>query len=252
MEQAGKQTLFGRQTVLEALNHEKPLDKIFIKKGQTEGALKGIITKAKERGVVVQEVDKARLDEMSDAGNHQGVLAVYPAQDYVEAEAILDRAKAKGEAPFVLLLDGIMDPRNFGAILRVAEAAGVHGVIIPKRGAVGLTSVVAKTSSGAIEHVLVSRVTNLNDAADKLKKAGLWITCADLDGQNLYEADLDGPVALVIGSEGEGVSRLLKKNADFTVKIPMFGQVQSLNASVAAGIMLYEVVRRRHPPGVFP
>ena len=240
-----KLILIGRNAILEALKHEKPVDKILLKRGGIEGTLRVIAAKAHERGIVLQEVDKSRLDELSESGNHQGVVGVCPAKGYVEIEEILDYAKSKNEDPFILLLDGIMDPHNLGAILRSAEAAGVHGVILPKRRAVGLTPIVAKTSSGAIEHIMVSRVTNLSDAITKLKNNGLWIAYADMEGENLYDADLSGPIALIIGSEGTGIRSLLAKNSDFAVKIPMYGHIESLNASVAAGILMYEVVRRR-------
>ena len=237
--------LIGRNTILEALKHEKPIDKILLKRGNIEGTLRVIAAKARERGIVLLEVEKTKLDELSESGNHQGVVGLCPAKGYVEIEEILAYAKSKNEDPFVLLLDGIMDPHNLGAILRSAEAAGVHGVIIPKRRSVGLTPTVAKTSSGAIAHIMISRVTNLSDAISKLKKSGLWITCASMEGEDVYKADLSGPIALVIGAEGTGVSRLLAKNSDFLVKIPMYGKIDSLNASVSAGIFMYEVVRRR-------
>ncbi|MDR2648733.1 MAG: 23S rRNA (guanosine(2251)-2'-O)-methyltransferase RlmB [Clostridiales bacterium] len=237
--------LTGRNAILEALNHEKPIDKILLRRGNVEGTLRVIAAKARERGIVLQEVDKIKLDELSESASHQGVVGVCPAKGYVEIEEILNYAESKSEDPFVILLDGIMDPRNLGAILRSAEAAGVHGVILPKRRAVGLTSVVAKTSSGAIEHILISRVTNLSDTVTQLKKRGLWIACADMNGNDLYTADLSGPIALIIGSEGTGVGRLLAQNSDFTVKIPMHGHIDSLNASVAAGILMYEIVRIR-------
>jgi len=247
-----KLILIGRNAILEALNHEKPMDKILLKRGGVDGTLRVIAAKARERGVVLQEVDKAKLDELSESGNHQGVVGLCPAKGYVEIDEILAYAESKKEAPFVLVLDGIMDPHNLGAILRSAESAGVHGVILPKRRSVGLTPVVAKTSSGAIEHILISRVTNLSDALTKLKNSGLWIACADMEGGDLFHADLSGPIALLIGSEGTGVSRLLVKNSDFTVKIPMYGHIGSLNASVAAGILMYEVVRRRKYMGAAP
>ena len=250
--ESSKLILIGRNAILEALNHEKPVDKILVKRGGVEGTLRVIAAKARERGIVLQEADKSRLDELAESGNHQGVVGICPAKEYVEIEEILAYAKDKKEDPFILILDNIMDPHNLGAILRSAEAAGIHGVILPKRRSVGLTPVVVKTSSGAIEHILVSRVTNLSDAITKLKNNGLWIACADMDGNNLYEADLSGPIALLLGSEGMGVSRLLAKNSDFTVKIPMFGHIDSLNASVAAGILMYEVVRRRRFMGAAP
>ena len=244
--------LIGRNAVLEALNHDKPMDKILVKRGGVDGTLRVIAAKARERGIVLQESDKAKLDDYSKFGNHQGVVGLCPAKGYVEIEEILAHAETRGEAPFIIILDGVMDPHNLGAVLRCAEAAGVHGVILPKRRSAGLTPVVAKTSSGAIEHVMVCRVTNLSDAITKLKDKGLWIACADMDGKVLYNADLSGPIALLIGSEGTGVSRLLVKNSDFTVKIPMFGYIESLNASVAAGILMYEVVRRRKFMGAAP
>ena len=237
--------LIGRNAILEALNYDKPVDKILLKRGGVEGTLRVIAAKARERGIVTQEVDKSKLDELSESGNHQGVVGLCPSKGYVEIDEILDCAKSKNEDPFVLLLDGIMDPHNLGAILRTAEAAGVHGVILPKRRCVGLTPTVAKTSSGAIEHILISRVTNLSDAIKKLQDNGIWVACADLNGGELYKADLSGPIALLIGSEGTGVGRLLVKNSDFTVKIPMLGRIESLNASVAAGIIMYEVIRQR-------
>jgi len=247
-----KLVLIGRNAILEALNNEKPMDKILMKRGGVEGTLRVIASKARERGIVLQEVDKSKLDELSESGNHQGVVGLCPAKGYAEIEEILAYAEGRKEEPFILVLDGIMDPHNLGAILRSAEASGVHGVILPKRRSVGLTPVVVKTSSGAVEHILVSRVGNLSDAIVKLKNNGLWIACADLEGSELYNADLSGPIALVIGSEGTGVSRLLVKNSDFSVKIPMFGRIQSLNASVAAGILMYEVVRRRKYMGAAP
>jgi len=244
-QESPKLILMGRNAILEALKHEKPMDKILLKRGGVEGTLRVIAAKARERGIVLQEVDKAKLDELTESGNHQGVIGVCPAKGYVEIDEILAYAKSKNEDPFILLLDSIMDPHNLGAILRSAEAAGVHGVIVPKRRAAGLTPIVAKTSSGAIEHIMISRVTNMSDTIAKIKKCGLWIACAGLDGVDLYKADLSGPIALLIGSEGSGVSRLLAKNSDFTVKIPMYGHIDSLNASVAAGILMYEIVRRR-------
>ena len=244
--------LIGRNAILEALNHEKPIDRILLKRGGVEGTLRVIAAKARERGVVLQEVDKLKLDEVSEYGNHQGVVGLCPAKGYVEIDEILTFAKSKNEDPFILLLDSIMDPHNLGAILRSAEAAGVHGVILTKRRAAGLTPTVAKTSSGAIEHILISRVSNLSDAIAKIKKNGLWVACVDINGEDLYKADLSGPIALLIGSEGAGVSRLNAKNSDFSVKIPMYGRIDSLNASVAAGIMMYEVVRRRRFIGASP
>ena len=243
--------LEGRKAVLEALKHEKPIDRLLIRKdenGDLQGTLKVIAAKARDLGVVVTTVERTKLDSLAQSGNHQGVIALCPAKDYVSVDDILAAAAAKGEPPFIVVLDGITDPHNLGAILRTAEAGGVHGVIISKRRAVGLTGAVAKTSAGAIEHVAVARVTNIARTVDELKKAGLWIVCGDSessDGTSLYKSDLSGPVALVIGSEGSGVSHLVQKKADFKVFIPMLGHISSLNASVAAGIMIYEVVRSR-------
>jgi len=251
-QEPAKLILIGRNAILEALNHDKPMDKILLKRGSLEGTLRVIAAKARERGIVLQEVDKTKLDELSEAGNHQGIVGLCPAKGYVEIDEILAFAKSKNEDPFVLLLDGIMDPHNLGAILRTAESAGIHGVILPKRRSVGLTPTVAKTSSGAVEHILISRVTNLSDAISKLKKCGLWIACADMKGVDLYTADLSGPIALLVGSEGTGVSRLLAKNSDFLIKIPMYGHIDSLNASVAAGVLMYEVVRKRRFMGTVP
>ncbi|MDR1912953.1 MAG: 23S rRNA (guanosine(2251)-2'-O)-methyltransferase RlmB [Clostridiales bacterium] len=248
-----KYILIGRNAVLEALTHQKALDKILLKKGERQGSLIKIMAIAKERGIIVQEVEREQLDKLSESpGTHQGVLGVCPAKAYVEIDEILRIAKNMNEAPFVILLNGIMDPHNLGAILRSAEAAGVHGVIISKHRSVGLTPAVVKTSSGATEHIPVCRVANINDAIVKLKQAGLWITCADMSGTELFNADLSGAVGLVIGSEGEGVSRLTAKNCDFKVRIPMYGKIGSLNASVAAAIMMYEVVRRRKFSGASP
>jgi len=246
--------LEGRKAVLEALNHDKPIDRLLLKKeadGTLTGTLKMIAAKAREMGIVVQAVERAKLDAITQSGNHQGVIAVCPAKEYVEISDILSYAKERGEPPFILLLDGITDPHNLGAILRTAEAGGVHGVIIPKRRAVGLTGAVAKTSAGAIEHVRVARVTNIGRALEQLKSAGLWITCADggSEGTSIYKSDLSGSIGLVIGAEGEGVSRIVQEKSDFRVNIPMLGRIHSLNASVAAGVLIYEVVRRRQGYG---
>ena len=244
--------LEGRKAVLEALNHNKPIDRLLLRKEASglQGTLKVIAAKARELGVVVQEVDRAKLDGMAQSGNHQGVIAVCPAKEYVDVDEILAIAKEKDEPPLIVVLDGITDPHNLGAILRTVEAGGAHGVIIPKRRAVGLTGAVAKTSAGAIEHVAVSKVTNIGRCIDELKAKGLWVICADgghagSEGTSIYDADFSGPIVLVIGSEGEGVSRLVREKADFVVRIPMLGRISSLNASVAAGIMIYEAVRNR-------
>jgi 23S rRNA (guanosine2251-2'-O)-methyltransferase len=247
--------LEGRKAVLEALNHEKPIDRILLRVDgkydtvapttKLEGTLRLIASKARALKIVVQEVDKSKLDELSETGHHQGVIALCPAVPYVEIGDILNIAKERGEAPFVIVLDGVTDPHNLGAVMRTAEAGGAHGVIIPKRRAVGLTSTVAKTSAGAIAHIAVARVPNITRALEELKKAGLWIACADAGEKSLYDTDLSGPIALVLGAEGEGVSRLVRDNADFVVGIPMLGKIGSLNVSVAAGVLIYEVVRKR-------
>ena len=242
--------LEGRKAVLEALKHNKPIDRLLLRKesdGALTGTLKMIAAKAREQGIVVSTVERAKLDGLAQSGNHQGVIALCPAKDYVDVEDMLAAAAEKNEAPFVIVLDGITDPHNLGAILRTAEAGGVHGVIISKRRAVGLTGAVSKVSAGAIEHVPVARVTNIARLIDELKAAGLWVICGEGSqaGTSLYDADMSGPLALVIGAEGEGVSRLVREKSDFNVYIPMFGKISSLNASVAAGILLYEVVRSR-------
>lgn len=237
--------LEGRNAVLEALKHGTAIDKIFIKKGPDQGTLRVIAAKARELGIVVTETDKAKLDLMSQTGVHQGVIALCPASEYVEVDDILAIAAEKGEAPFIIVLDGITDPHNLGAIIRTAEACGAHGVVIPKRRAAGLTGVVSKASAGAVAYMPIAKVNNITALLKDLKKAGLWITCGDLTGVDLFEADMSGPLALVIGSEGEGISRLVMDQCDFFVRIPMYGSISSLNASVAAGILMYEVVRRR-------
>jgi len=240
--------LEGRKAVLEALNHEKPIDRILLRRDgdkPIEGTLRLIAAKARERRLVVQEVDRAKLDATSETGHHQGVIALCPAVPYSTVDDILKIAADRGEQPFIIVLDGVTDPHNLGAVLRSAEAGGVHGVIIPKRRAVGLTGTVAKTSAGAITHMAVARVSNISRTLDDLKKQGLWITCAEPEGTSFYESDLKGPVALVLGAEGEGISRLVSEKADFSVSIPMLGKISSLNVSVAAGILIYEVVRTR-------
>ncbi|MCL2204573.1 MAG: 23S rRNA (guanosine(2251)-2'-O)-methyltransferase RlmB [Defluviitaleaceae bacterium] len=253
--------LEGRKAVLEALNHEKPIDRILLRVdgkhrhaapegsagGATrlEGTLRLIAAKARAQKIVVQEADKAKLDELSETGHHQGVIALCPAVPYVTITDILAIARERGEPPFVIVLDGVTDPHNLGAVMRSAEAGGVHGIIVPKRRAVGLTATVARTSAGAITHMAVARVPNITRALEELKSAGLWIACAGTGEKSLFEADLSGPVALVLGAEGEGVSRLVRQHADFAVGIPMLGKIGSLNVSVAAGVLVYEVVRQR-------
>lgn len=237
--------LEGRKAVLEAINHDKQIDKVFVKKGEAEGTLRLIIAKAREKGIVVSEVNKLKLDEMSQSRNHQGVIAIVPARDYADVSDILNYAREKNEEPFIIVLDGITDTYNLGAIIRSANACGAHGVIIPKRRSATLTGMVAKASSGAVEYVRVARVSNIVATIEELKKNGLWIFCADMGAKCVYEQDLKGPIALVIGEEGEGVSRLAKEKCDYSIGIPMHGEIPSLNASVAAGIIMYEVVRRR-------
>jgi len=237
--------LEGRNAVLEALNHDKPIDKIYVKKGPSEGSITVIIAKAREKGIVISEVAREKLDHMSQTGSHQGVIAACPAHEYVELSDILNIAKEKGEDPFIIILDSVTDPHNLGAIMRSADCSGAHGIVIPKRRSASLTGIVSKTSAGAIEHVPVARISNLSAVIDELKAAGLWICCAKTHGRPYFKADMKGPIAVIIGSEGEGVSKLLEKKSDFAVSIPMFGEISSLNASVAAGLLMYEVVRQR-------
>ena len=225
--------LEGRNAVLEVLRSGRDIEKIMVQKGNVEGTIKRIVAQAAEKGVVIQEVSRQKLDELSQTKNHQGVIALVSAHDYVEVEDILAAARAKGEDPFIILLDGITDPHNLGAILRTAECAGAHGVIIPKRRSVGLNATVGKTS-------------NLVKTMEQLKKEGLWFACADMGENDHFDTNLKGPIGLVIGSEGEGVSRLVKENCDFTASIPMYGKISSLNASVAAALLMYEVVRQRN------
>ena len=238
--------LEGRNAVLEALRSGRDMEKLRVQKGNVEGTIKRIVAQAAEKGIVIQEVSRQKLDELSQTKNHQGVIALVSAQNYAEVEDILAAAREKGEEPFLILLDGITDPHNLGAILRTAECAGAHGVIIPKRRSVGLNATVGKTSAGAIAYIPVARVTNLVKTMEQLKKEGLWFACADMGECDYFDANLKGPIGLVIGSEGEGVSRLVKENCDFTASIPMYGKISSLNASVAAALLMYEVVRQRN------
>ena len=238
--------LYGRNSVMEALKGDREIDKIFVQKGEKEGSVIKIISLAKSKAVIVQEVEKAKLDELTGREKHQGVLAYVAAHEYVTVDEILEEANQKGEAPFVIILDNIQDPHNLGAIIRTAHNAGAHGIIIPKRRAVGLTGVVAKSSAGALEYMKVAKVSNIVQTIRELKEKGLWIACADMDGKTLYEENLTGPIGIVVGSEGEGVSKLTKENCDYIVSVPMYGKVTSLNASVAASLMVYEVVRQRN------
>lgn len=234
----------GRNAVMELLKSSKDINKIFVEKGERHGSINEIIARAKEARVVIVEVEKAKLNMMAE--NHQGVVAVVPPFNYCEIEDILDYANEKGEDPFILILDGIEDPHNLGSIIRTAETAGVHGIIIPKRRTVSVNATVAKTSAGATAYVKVARVNNINDSIRKLKDAGLWVIGTDGEANTeYYNQDLKGPIAIIIGSEGFGMSKLVKENADILIKIPMKGQINSLNASVSAGIVMYEVVKQR-------
>lgn len=240
-----RQKIEGRHAVAEALRAGHPLDKLFVLEGCKDGPVDSIVKKAKRGDAVIQYVSKSRLDQLSETGNHQGVIATMAAYAYASVEEILDKARAKGEPPFLFLLDGIEDPYNLGAIIRTANQAGAHGVIIRERRAVGLTAGAARASAGALNYTPVARVTNLARTIEDLKKEGVWFVCADPVGPHMYEVDLKGPIGLVIGSEGEGVSRLVREKCDYIASIPMKGDVDSLNASVAAGILAYEAVRQR-------
>lgn len=238
-------TLEGRNAVLEAFRSGKTIDRLFIQEGSQDGPIQTILREAKKMDCVISFVKKERLDQLSTTGKHQGVIAYAAAYEYAEVDDILKLAQDKNEPPFIILLDCIEDPHNLGAIIRTAHQAGAHGVIIPKRRAVGLTATVARVSAGALNYLPVAKVTNLAATIDELKQKGLWFVCADMDGELMYKLNLKGPIGLVIGSEGEGVGRLVKEKCDFVARIPMFGKVDSLNASVAAGIMAYEIVRQR-------
>ena len=235
----------GRNAVLEAFRAGKPIDKLFVLDGCQDGAVRTIVREAKKHDTILQFVSKERLTQISETGKHQGVIAYVAAYEYAEVEDMLRLAKERQEDPFLILLDNIEDPHNLGAIIRTANLAGAHGVIIPKRRAAGLTAVVAKTSAGALNYTPVAKVTNLKKTMEELKQQGLWFVCADMGGTEMYQLDLKGPIGLVIGNEGEGVSRLVKETCDFTAGIPMKGDIDSLNASVAAGVLAYEVVRQR-------
>lgn len=236
----------GRNAVIEALKSERTIEQLLIAKGDTEGSVNLIIALAKERHIVIKEVDRKKLDNMSVSKAHQGVIAIVTPYDYFEVSDILKCAEEKGEKPFILILDEIEDPHNFGAIIRSAEVCGVHGIIIPKRRNVGITPIVYKTSAGAVQHMKIAKVTNINTVIDELKEKGLWIYGADMDGENYcYEVDFSGAAALVIGSEGKGISKLTKSKCDVLTKIPMRGNINSLNASVAGGIMMYEIMKQR-------
>lgn len=235
----------GRNAVLEAFRSGKPVDKLFVLDGCQDGPVRTIVREAKKHDTLVQFVDKERLSQLSQTGRHQGVIAYTAAYEYAQVEDMLALAEERGEDPFLILLDDIEDPHNLGAIIRTANLAGAHGVIIPKRRAVGLTATVAKTSAGAINYTPVAKVTNLTKTMKELKEKGLWFVCADMGGESMYKLNLTGPIGLVIGNEGEGVSRLVKETCDFVASIPMKGDIDSLNASVATGILAYEIVRQR-------
>ncbi len=235
----------GRNAVLEALRSGRPVDKLFILDGCNDGPVSTIKREAKKRDVMTRIVDKESLDRMSATGHHQGVIARIAAYEYAEVSDILEKARNAGEDPFIIVLDNIEDPHNLGAIIRTANLAGAHGVIIPKNRAVGLTATVARTSAGALNYTPVARVTNLARTIEDLKKEGIWFACADMGGEEMYKCNLTGPLGIVVGNEGEGVSRLVKEKCDFICSIPMKGDIDSLNASVAAGVLMYEVVRRR-------
>lgn len=238
-------TIEGRNAVLEAFRSGKTIDKLFVLDGCQDGPVRTIIREAKKQGTILQFVSKERLNQLSETGHHQSVIAYAAAYEYADVEDILKRAEEKKEAPFLFILDGIEDPHNLGAIIRTANLAGAHGVIIPKRRAVGLTATVAKASAGALNYTPVAKVTNIGTVIDELKEKGMWFVCADMGGESMYQLNLTGSIGLVIGNEGEGVSRLVKEKCDMIASIPMKGDIDSLNASVACGVLAYEIVRQR-------
>ena len=235
----------GRNAVIEAYRAGKTVDKLFVLEHCKEGSMNTVLREAKKNDTVIHYVKRERLDQMSETGKHQGVIAYIAAYDYASVDDILKKAEEKGESPFIILLDDIEDPHNLGAIIRTANLAGAHGVIIPKHRASGLTATVVKASAGAINYTPVAKVTNISKTIEELKDKGLWFVCADMDGTTMYDLDLKGSIGLVIGNEGKGVSRLVKEKCDFVAKVPMFGDIDSLNASVAAGVLGYEIVRQR-------
>ena len=235
----------GRNAVMEAFRAGRPIDKLFVLNGCQDGAVRSIVREAKKHDTIIQFVEKERLSQLSETGRHQGVVAFAAAYEYSEVEDMLRLAEEKNEDPFLILLDNIEDPHNLGAIIRTANLAGAHGVIIPKRRAVGLTATVAKTSAGALNYTPVAKVTNIGQTIEELKKEGIWFVCADMGGESMYKLNLNGPIGLVIGNEGEGVSRLVREKCDFIASIPMKGDIDSLNASVATGVLAYEIVRQR-------
>ena len=238
-------TIEGRNAVLEAFRAGKTIDRLYVQKGCQDGPVNSILWAARKHDTIISFMARERLDQMSETGKHQGVIAQAAAYEYAEVEDILKRAEEKGEPPFIFLLDNVEDPHNLGAIIRTANLAGAHGVIIPKRRAAGLTAAVAKASAGAINYTPVAKVTNLGNTMEELKKRGLWFVCADMAGTVMYDLDLKGPIGLVIGNEGEGVGRLVREKCDYVASIPMKGDIDSLNASVAAGVLAYEIVRQR-------
>lgn len=238
-------TIEGRNAVLEAFRSGRPVDKLFVQDGCKDGPIQSITREARKHDTIIQYVTRERLDQMSETGRHQGVIACAAAYQYAEVEDILKLAADKGEPPFLVLLDGIEDPHNLGAIIRTANLAGAHGVIIPRHRAAGLTATVARTSAGALNYTPVAKVTNLANTIDALKEKGLWFVCADMGGEIMYRLNLTGPIGMVIGNEGSGVSRLVKERCDMTAAIPLRGNIDSLNASVAAGVLAYEIVRQR-------
>ncbi len=244
-EENDKDIIFGRNSVAEAIKAGRPLDSVMVSRGERSGSIPKILADAKEKGIPVKEVDRKKLDFMCGHGNHQGVIALGACKAYSSVEDMFALAEERGEAPFIIICDEIEDPHNLGAIIRTAEAAGAHGVIVPKRRSASLSFTVSKTSAGAVEFMHVARVTNIPQIIDELKEKGLWIYCADMDGEAFYNADLKGAVALVIGSEGKGVGRLVKEKCDVVLSMPMKGKINSLNASVAAGILMYEISKQR-------
>lgn len=235
----------GRNAVMEALRSGRSVDKLYVLDGCQDGPVRSIIRAARKGDTIINFVEKSRLDQLSETGHHQGVIAITASYDYSSVEDILEKARSKGEAPFLFLLDNIEDPHNLGAIIRTANLAGAHGVIIPKRRAAGLTATVARTSAGALNYTPVAKVTNMAKTIEDLKKEGLWFVCADMGGTCMYDLNLKGPIGLVIGNEGDGVSKLVREKCDFIASIPMKGDIDSLNASVAAGVLAYEIVRQR-------
>ena len=240
-----KDVIFGRNSVAEAIKSGRPLDSVMVARGDRSGSIPKIVADAKKAGIVIKEVDPKKLDFVCGHNNHQGIAAFGAVKEYSSVEDIFATAEERGESPFIIICDEIEDPHNLGAIIRTAEAAGAHGVIIPKRRSASLSFTVAKTSAGAVEFMHVARVTNIPQTIDDLKKRGVWVYCADMDGEPFYKSNLKGAIALVIGSEGNGVGRLVKEKCDVTLSMPMKGKINSLNASVAAGILMYEVSRQR-------